>query len=165
EIELGLHGILGSVSQVGPRAHFPLAGLTPQVFARNRIALVGEAAHVFPPIGAQGLNLGFRDAAALAEQVGHALANDGDPGAAAVMSAYNRNRRSDVLTRTAAVDLLNRSLLSGLLPLQMARGAGLHLLKSIAPLRQFIMRQGVAPSRNLPPLMRNPSPAMPASGT
>ena len=164
EIERGLHGILGSVTQVGPRAHFPLAGLTPRSFARNRIALVGEAAHVIPPIGAQGLNLGFRDAAALAEHVGHALEKGSDPGDAAVMRAYNRSRRSDVLTRTAAVDLLNRSLLSELLPLQMARGAGLHLLKSIAPLRQFIMRQGVAPAQNLPPLMRSPSPAMPVSG-
>lgn len=149
-----LHGVLGEVEAVGPRAMFPLSGLMPSRFARNRVALVGEAAHLLPPIGAQGLNLGLRDAAALAEVAGDALAAGKDPGGDAAMEAYHRARRGDVLLRTAAVDALNRSLLSPLLPLHIARGAGLHALKSFGPLRRFVMRRGVAPAYGLPALMR-----------
>ena len=149
-----LHGLLGDVTDVGPRAAFPLSGLTPVTFARNRVALIGEAAHVIPPIGAQGLNLGFRDAAALAEYASAAIQAGRDPGSDAVLADYNKARRGDVLSRTAAVDLLNRSLLADAIPLQLLRGAGLHLLKRIAPLRKFAMQQGVAPSLNLPELMR-----------
>ncbi|MGI9382688.1 MAG: UbiH/UbiF family hydroxylase [Methyloligellaceae bacterium] len=154
EIEKRTHGLLGSVTAVGPRAAFPLSGLTADTLARQRIALVGEAGHVIPPIGAQGLNLGFRDAAALADLVIAALADGRDPGAAEVLVAYDRSRRSDVATRTVAVDLLNRSLVSGFLPIQAARGLGLHLLNSVGPLRRLVMRQGLAPTTNLPQLMR-----------
>jgi 2-octaprenyl-6-methoxyphenol hydroxylase len=154
EIEQRLHGVLGTVTDVGPRAAFPLSGLTPSAFACNRVALVGEAAHVIPPIGAQGLNLGFRDAATLAEIAGRALETSGDPGSPEALKAYHEARRADILTRTAAVDLLNRSLLTDLVPVQILRGAGLHLLKGVAPLRRFVMRQGVAPQTGLPALMR-----------
>lgn len=154
-LEERLHGILGQVGTVGPRAAFPLSGLTPAVFARNRVALIGEAAHVLPPIGAQGLNLGFRDAASLAEIAGNALANGDDPGGDDCLKAYHRSRRADVLVRTAAVDALNRSLLSSLLPVHAVRSAGLHLLQNVGPLRRFVMRQGVSPGGGtLPALMR-----------
>jgi 2-octaprenyl-6-methoxyphenol hydroxylase len=123
-------------------------------FAANRIALVGEAAHVIPPIGAQGLNLGFRDAAALADCAGAALGKDGDPGSGETIRAYNRARRVDVASRTLAVDLLNRSLISGFLPVQAARGIGLHLLSGVGPLRRLFMREGLAPQRGLPKLMQ-----------
>lgn len=153
-MEQRLHGILGRVESIGPRAAFPLSGLAPSVFARNRVALVGEAAHVLPPIGAQGLNLGFRDAAALAEIAGNALAAGEDPGGDKAMRAYHRARRGDVLLRSAAVDMLNRSLLSSLAPVHAARGAGLRLLKTIGPLRRFVMRQGISAQNGLPGLMR-----------
>lgn len=155
QITQRLHGLLGDVTNVGPRAAFPLSGLTPVAFARNRVALIGEAAHVIPPIGAQGLNLGFRDAAALAEHATAAIQADRDPGSDSVLADYNKARRGDILSRTAAVDLLNRSLLADAIPLQLLRGAGLHLLKRIAPLRKLAMQQGVAPSLNLPKLMRD----------
>lgn len=157
EIESRTHGLLGSVSAVGPRAAFPLSGLTADILARHRIALVGEAGHVIPPIGAQGLNLGFRDAAALADHVGNALADGRDPGDAVVLEAYGRSRRGDVATRTVAVDLLNRSLVSGFLPFQAARGLGLHLLNRLGPLRRLVMRQGIAPTTDLPALMHKRS--------
>ena len=163
EIERRTHGLLGSVTGVGPRAAFPLSGLTADTLARRRIALVGEAGHVIPPIGAQGLNLGFRDAAALSDHVTAALAGGSDPGAETVLDAYNRSRRSDVATRTVAVDLLNRSLISEFLPFQAARGLGLHLLNTIGPLRRLVMRQGLAPTSDLPELMHRRSPQ--AAGT
>lgn len=124
-------------------------------FAASRIALIGDAAHVIPPIGAQGLNLGFRDAAALAQCAGTALENDNDPGGPDVIKAYNRARRTDVSSRTLAVDLLNRSLISGFLPVQVARGLGLHLLSEVGPLRRLFMREGLAPERFLPKLMQS----------
>jgi 2-octaprenyl-6-methoxyphenol hydroxylase len=133
--------ILGSVTLDGPRQVFPLAGMNAARFIADRVALVGEAAHLFPPIGAQGLNLGYRDVAALGEALTGPLA---DPGDARRLAAYERARRGDVLTRTAAVDALNRTLLTGFLPVQGVRGLGLFLLDRIAPLRRAVMRQGVA---------------------
>lgn len=159
-IENRLQGLLGTIADVGPRAAFPLTGLSVNRYAARRIALVGEAAHVIPPIGAQGLNLGFRDAAALAECAGAALDQDGDPGSDASLRTYDLARRGDVMSRTFAVDLLNRSLMTGFLPLQAARGLGLHLLSRFSPLRRLFMREGLAPQRGLPKLMQPPaSPA------
>ena len=156
EIEQRLQGCLGTITNVGPRAAFPLSGMKLNKFAANRIALVGEAAHVIPPIGAQGLNLGFRDVAALADCAGAALGRDGDPGSGETIRAYNRARRVDVASRTLAVDLLNRSLISGFLPIQAARGIGLHLLSGVGPLRRLFMREGLAPQTGLPKLMQAP---------
>ena len=153
-IEKNLQGLLGAVANLGPRASFPLSGLTAKPLAAARVALIGEAAHVIPPIGAQGLNLGFRDAATLADVVAAARAKGADPGAAAALRAYDRARSRDVTSRTYAVDMLNRSLLADYVPVRLARGFGLHLLKTLAPLRQFVMRQGLAPSADLPALMR-----------
>ncbi len=140
-IEQRTHSILGAVSIDGPRGLVPMGGLSVERFSAQRTALIGEAAHVFPPIGAQGLNLGLRDVAALVE-----AADARDPGAAGGLAAYERSRASDVRTRTGAVDALNRSLLSDLLPVDFARGLGLLALDSIAPLRRFVMRQGLTPS-------------------
>ncbi len=159
EIEKRSYGCLGAVSSVGPRAAFPLSGMRVQNYAANRIALVGEAAHVIPPIGAQGLNLGFRDAAVLAECAQRGIEREGDPGALTVLSAYNRARSADVMSRTLAVDLLNRTLISGFVPLHLARGIGLHLLANLAPLRRLVMREGIAPQFGLPRLMQQSVPA------
>jgi 2-octaprenyl-6-methoxyphenol hydroxylase len=107
--------------------------------------LVGEAAHLFPPIGAQGLNLGYRDVAALGDILDETLGKNGDdPGSPAAIAAYDRARRGDILSRTAAVDALNRTLLSDFLPVQALRGLGLFLIDRVPMLRQMAMRQGVA---------------------
>src|SRR6185437_13690872 len=95
-----LGGLLGSISGSTTRAEFPVAGLSASTLAANRTALLGEAAHMLPPIGAQGLNLGFRDAATLADCVAEALARRGDPGGDDVLEAYMRARRLDIMTRT-----------------------------------------------------------------
>jgi 2-octaprenyl-6-methoxyphenol hydroxylase len=149
-----LGDVLGTVSDIGPRAQFPVAGLTAKQLAQRRTALIGEAAHILPPIGAQGLNLGFRDAAALADCVSGALRRGHDPGGQAVLGAYIRARRLDVLSRAIGVDLLNRSLLTSLLPVQAARGLVLHGLNAFGPLRRMVMRAGLAPPADLPSLMR-----------
>ena len=154
EIEERSYGCLGRITAVGPRAAFPLSGMRVQSYSGRRIALVGEAAHVIPPIGAQGLNLGFRDAASLAEHAQQGQEENGDPGSDQALRGYDRSRRADVMSRTLAVDLLNRTLISGFLPFQVARGVGLHLLASVAPLRRMVMREGVAPQTGLPKLMQ-----------
>jgi 2-octaprenyl-6-methoxyphenol hydroxylase len=153
EIERRAHSILGKVTVEDGRGVFPLAIETAERFAQNRIALVGEAAHVIPPIGAQGLNLGLRDAATIGELVVEARRDGADIGAPELLARYDKMRRLDVASRTVAVDVLNRSLLSDFLPVQGARGFGLYLLDRIAPLRRAVMREGVEPATQ-PRLMR-----------
>ncbi|MCC8967130.1 UbiH/UbiF family hydroxylase [Bradyrhizobium sp. Pear76] len=140
------HSILGRVEVQGGRHVFPLAIERPRQFAKDRIALVGESAHVLPPIGAQGLNMGLRDAADIAEIMGQAIGRGEDPGAPSVLSRYQAARRPDVASRTWAIDIANRSLLSDFLGVQTARAAGLHLLGAFGPLRRLAMREGLAPS-------------------
>jgi 2-octaprenyl-6-methoxyphenol hydroxylase len=153
-IEARLQGLLGRIGAIGPRGLFPLSGLTAEVAGRNRVALVGEAAHVIPPIGAQGLNLGFRDAAILADCVSDALRDGSDIGGAQMLSAFTKARRIDIASRAWTIDLLNRSLISDYLPVQLVRGAGLFALKAINPLRRLAIREGLAPSFIAPRLMR-----------
>jgi 2-octaprenyl-6-methoxyphenol hydroxylase len=154
EIERRSHSILGKITLEPGHGSFPLAAETARHFAANRIALVGEAAHRIPPIGAQGLNLGLRDAATIAELAIEADRGGNDVGGPDVMSRYDTQRRADVTARTVAIDLLNRSLLSDFLPVQGARGLGLHLMNSIGSLRRAMMREGVDPAIAKPRLMR-----------
>jgi 2-octaprenyl-6-methoxyphenol hydroxylase len=154
EVERRSHSILGKIKLEPGRGIFPLNSMQAHRMAAQRIALVGEAAHVIPPIGAQGLNLGLRDAAAIGEVVVDAIRRGNDPGTTEVLEAYDRARRVDVDSRTLAVDWLNRSLLTDFLPAQATRGVGLYLLDRIAPLRRAVMREGVTPASRQPRLMR-----------
>jgi 2-octaprenyl-6-methoxyphenol hydroxylase len=154
EIERRAHSLLGRMRVEAGRGMFPLAVETAHCFARERIALVGEAAHVVPPIGAQGLNLGLRDAATLAELVADARRQKLDLGSPRLLARYDAQRRADVTSRRIAIDLLNRSLLTDFLPAQGARGLSLYLVDRIGPLRRALMREGVAPAASQPRLMR-----------
>ncbi|WP_246485392.1 UbiH/UbiF family hydroxylase [Aminobacter carboxidus] len=142
-VEQQMQSMLGRVTVEGGRQIYPLSTLLPQRFAQNRVALVGEAAHVFPPIGAQGLNLGIRDVDQLVEIA--SKYRDDDTGAVLALAAYDSARRPDILARTSAVNLLNTSLLSDMLPAQLARSAGLNVLGGFSPLRAFFMREGLRP--------------------
>jgi 2-octaprenyl-6-methoxyphenol hydroxylase len=146
EAEVRSHSVIGKIEVEPGRNLFPLAIEQPKQFAKARIALVGEAAHVLPPIGAQGLNMGLRDAADIADIVRGALASHEDPGSPAVLDRYAFARRPDVMSRTFAIDIANRSLLSAFLPMQPLRAAGLHLIGSFGPFRRLAMREGLAPS-------------------
>ncbi len=145
-LEHRLQGLLGTIGAVGPRSAFPLSGLAAETLAARRLALVGEAGHVLPPIGAQGLNLGLRDAAALADRVHDAAKESRDIGGSGTLDRYAKDRSADVLSRATAVDLLNRSLLLSSLPaVHLARGLGLLALSSIAPLRRRVLRESLEP--------------------
>jgi 2-octaprenyl-6-methoxyphenol hydroxylase len=154
-IERQAQSMLGRMRLDGPRGLFPLSGLSVERYASQRIAFVGEAAHVLPPIGAQGLNLGFRDLASLRDAVVDARAAGEDIGSPAALARYEASRRIDVPLRTAAIDGLNRSLLAGFLPVDFMRGLSLVALSSIGPLRRAVMREGVLPRLGTPWLMRN----------
>jgi 2-octaprenyl-6-methoxyphenol hydroxylase len=139
-VERQTHSIVGAMTVEGRRGRVPMGGLSVERFATDRAALIGEAAHVFPPIGAQGLNLGLRDVAALRDS----LIEAEDPGAEGPLARYDLSRQTDVRLRTGAVDALNRTLLTDLLPADLLRGAGLLALSRFGPLRRLVMRQGLA---------------------
>lgn len=152
-MEKRAHSLLGAMRLDSVRGSFPLSTRTAERFARGRTVLVGEAAHIIPPIGAQGLNLGIRDAATLAELVVEAMRAGEDIGGADVTDAYETRRRADVEGRSFAVDLFNRSLLTDFLPVQGLRGMGLWLLGRSPTLRRRVMREGVGPTRDIPRLL------------
>ncbi|WP_417426415.1 UbiH/UbiF family hydroxylase [Hoeflea sp.] len=142
EVEARMFSILGKVEVEDSIQAWPLSSLIAEKFGTGRTMLVGETGHAFPPIGAQGLNLGLRDIM----QAIAALAEAGGPEhAAKAVTAFNRQRRLDVTSRTAGVDLLNRALLSSFLPMQVLRAGGLAALSAIGPLRLLAMRQGMTP--------------------
>jgi 2-octaprenyl-6-methoxyphenol hydroxylase len=154
EIEQRAHSLLGTMTVESGRGVFPLAVETAEALTGNRIVLVGEAAHVVSPIGAQGLNLGIRDAATIAEIVTAAHQHGEDVGSPDVIGRYEQERRADIVTRTLAVDLLNRSLLADFLPAHGVRGLSLYLVDRIGPLRRALMREGITPAASQPKLMR-----------
>ena len=131
-----------------------MTGMAARKFAANRVMLVGEAAHVVPPIGAQGLNMSLRDAAFAAQAIADAFRLDEDPGSAALCAAYDTGRRADVLPRQAAVDTMNRSLISEFFPLHLGRAIGMTALQRIPPLKRRAMLEGMNPTGSLPRAMR-----------
>ena len=149
-IQLETKGKLGRISEIGPRKIFPMSGQRATSFADERCMIVGEAAHVLPPIGAQGLNLSLRDAAQAADLIVGAK----DPGAPSILKDYNNLRRADVVPRQQIVNLMNTSLLSNFPALAVARAAGLAAIANIGFLRKLAMQQGLAPAANLPFAMR-----------
>ena len=154
DLERRAHSLLGAMAVEPGRQVWPLSSLIARDFGRARIALVGETAHTFPPIGAQGLTLSLRDIACLAEQLVEARRRGDDIGGPATLAAYERARRLDVETRARGVDLANRALLSDALPVQALRSLGFLLAARIGPLRRLVMREGLTPSLTAPRLMR-----------
>jgi 2-octaprenyl-6-methoxyphenol hydroxylase len=143
EAEAASRSFLGRLEPVSAVGHYPMGGLSVDSMAAGPVVLVGETAHAFPPIGAQGLNLGLRDARDLAGL----LSRHRDRPAAVVgspeISAWDRQRRRDAALTTAGVDALNRSLLSGMPPVHAARGLAMAALGSLPPLRRAAMQLGM----------------------
>ena len=151
-LEARLGGLLGPIRQITARSRFPLSSMIADKFAANRTALIGEAAHAFPPIGAQGLNLGLRDAACLADHLADAVAAGHDPGSSKVLDRYASERWADVTARTYGVDVFNRSLgnrAAGLL-----RGALMHATNASPGIKRFLMERGLQPVGPWPLMMR-----------
>lgn len=155
EIEQRMRSIFGKVRIVSDIQCFPLTGMIAHTLGKAGMALVGEAGHAFPPIAAQGFNLGIRDVEVL---TGLAAGREKEK-LGAIGRTYHLRRAGDVALRTISVDLFNRSLFSGFTPLHIARSIGIGALASVTPLRTMLMREGVSSGSQLRFLTRRLSKA------
>ena len=152
ELQRQTRSIVGRITLEPTRGIFPMGGLTVNRLAGHRIALMGEAAHAFPPLAAQGLNLSLRDIAQLVATLEDARRRGLDIGTLAALLPYERARRRDIALRTSGVDVLNRSIMTDFAPVDAARGAGALALRMIGPLRRAIMREGIIPPGPVAPV-------------
>ena len=130
--------LLGALTQISRLTAWPIIAQIAKRMAGTRTALMAEAAHVMPPIGAQGLNMSLADLTALLD-----LATPATLGDAAMLEAYHAKRHWDVQARVRGIDLLNRASQIGAQPLRDLRAATLNAMYSIAPLRRGLMRAGI----------------------
>jgi 2-octaprenyl-6-methoxyphenol hydroxylase len=154
EIELRFGPVLGKLELKTPVSAYPLSFGVARHFASERLALVGEAAHVIHPLAGQGLNLGLRDVAALADAIADAMRLGLDPGDQAVLQRYARARRFDTLTMGAATDGLNRLFSTEALPTRLARDFGMGVVERLPRLKQFFVREAAGLTGEVPRLMR-----------
>jgi 2-octaprenyl-6-methoxyphenol hydroxylase len=145
---------LGTVALDGRRFTYPLSVLHARAYVAPRIALVAEAAHAIHPIAGQGLNLGMRDIAALAELVVDARRLGLDIGAPDLLTHYQRWRRMDNVTLLAVTDGLNRLFSNRIRPVRRLRQVGLAAVERLPPLKQFFMRHAMGSVGNLPRIVR-----------
>jgi 2-octaprenyl-6-methoxyphenol hydroxylase len=145
---------LGEIELAGPRRAYPLGLSVARSFIGERLALVGDAAHVIHPIAGQGLNLGLRDVAALAEAVVDSARLGLDPGGADVLDRYQRWRRFDTLTMGIATDGLNRLFSNNSDALRLVRDVGLGLVDRVPALKRLFIREAAGLTGEVPKLLR-----------
>jgi 2-octaprenyl-6-methoxyphenol hydroxylase len=145
---------LGATKATGPRWSYPLKFHLARVYVKPRFALAGDAAHGIHPIAGQGLNLGLKDAAALAEIVLDAARLGIDIGNLNSLQKYERWRRFDSFTLSVATDGLNRLFSNDIAPLRILRDVGMGLVDSFGPARRFFMRHAGGDVGKLPRLMK-----------
>ncbi|MDR3408857.1 MAG: FAD-dependent monooxygenase [Methylovirgula sp.] len=147
EIASEVEEIFGTMRLDSDVGFFPMAGMRVARLTGRRIALLGEAAHAFPPLAAQGLNLSLRDIAALVTCVDAARGAGQDIGGAPALRRYAEAREPDIDIRIRGIDLLNRSMLTDFLPVDLARGLGFFAMSAIGPLRRAALLEGILPDR------------------
>lgn len=145
---------LGKTKSAGPRWSYPLSFHLARDFVRPRFALAGDCAHGIHPIAGQGLNLGLKDAAALAEVLLDAARLGRDIGALDTLKRYERWRRFDSFALAASTDALNRLFSNDIAPLRHLRDLGLGIVDAIGPARRFFMRHAGGDVGKLPRLMK-----------
>jgi 2-octaprenyl-6-methoxyphenol hydroxylase len=145
---------LGEISVLGARRVHPLGFFVARAFIADRIALIGDAAHVIHPIAGQGLNMGLKDVAALAEAIVDAARLGLDPGAANVLERYQRWRRFDTMAMGFATDGLNRLFSNRSDVLRLARDVGLGLVERIPNLKRLLIREAAGLVGEVPKLLR-----------
>ena len=152
ESRFGLH--LGEIKIVGPRRAFPIGLAIARTFVADRLALIGDAAHVIHPIAGQGLNLGLRDVAALAESITDAARLGLDPGGPDVLARYERWRRFDTLAMGVATDGLNRLFSNRSDVLRLARDIGLGMVDRMPRLKDAFIWQAAGLAGEVPKLLK-----------
>jgi len=145
---------LGRTRVVSERLSFPLTRLAAQRYVAQRVALIGDAAHVVHPLAGQGVNLGLLDAAALAQQVAGAVASREDPGALRVLRAYERWRKSELAGMAQAIDAFDRLLAHGAGPVARLARRGLSWVNRSQELRRFFIYRALGMSGELPDAAR-----------
>jgi 2-octaprenyl-6-methoxyphenol hydroxylase len=149
---------LGEISLAGPRQSFPLDMQIARAFVADRLALIGDAAHVVHPLAGQGLNIGMRDVAALAETIVEATRLGLDIGSPATLERYSRWRRFDSAFSAAVMDGLNRLFSNDSAPLRTLRDLGLGLVDRAPPLKRFLVSEAAGATGTLPRLLRGQTP-------
>jgi len=152
ERRFGLH--LGEIKVVGPRRVHPLGLSVARTFIADRLALVGDAAHVIHPIAGQGLNMGLKDVAALAEVIVDAARLGLDPGSLAVLERYQRWRRFDTVAMGVATDGLNRLFSNQSDVLRFVRDLGLGVVDRLPALKHLFIREAAGLVGEVPKLLR-----------
>ena len=152
EKRFGLH--LGDIEVVGPRRAFPLGLFTARSFIGERLALIGDAAHVIHPIAGQGLNMGLRDVAALAEAIADAARLGLDIGSLEVLERYQRWRRFDTMTMGVATDGLNRLFSNSSDVLRLVRDLGLGVVERLPALKHIFIREAAGFTGEVPKLLK-----------
>ena len=145
---------LGEIEAVGPRKAFPLGLSVARTFIADRVALVGDAAHVIHPIAGQGLNLGLRDVAALAEAVADAARLGCDIGGPEVLKRYERWRRFDTMMMGVTTDGLNRLFSNRSDALRVVRDVGLGMVERMPRMKEFFIREAAGITGEVPKLLR-----------
>ncbi|HEX3339262.1 MAG TPA: ubiquinone biosynthesis hydroxylase [Pseudolabrys sp.] len=145
---------LGDLKVIGPRRAFPLGLFTARTFIGDRLALIGDAAHIIHPIAGQGLNMGLRDVAALAEAIADAARLGLDPGGPDVLERYQRWRRFDTMTMGIATDGLNRLFSNHSDVLRFARDIGLGLVERMPVLKRMFIREAAGFTGDVPKLLK-----------
>ena len=146
---------LGPVVECGPRAAFPLRLQHVDCYIKERLALIGDAAHTIHPLAGQGVNLGLLDAAALSEVLGIACDKHYDIGALHVLRRYERWRKGDNLVVMAVMDGFKRLFGSSIAPLRTLRNVGLNIADAVTPLKNQIMMHAMGLKGDLPGLARH----------
>lgn len=154
ELSRRFGGHLGEIEVVGPRHAYPLSMQIAQSFTGERLALVGDAAHVVHPIAGLGFNLGLRDVAALAESIAEAVKLGLDPGSASVLETYARWRRFDTVMTAMATDGLTRLFSNDNAAVRAIRGMGLRAAGSVGALKGFFMREAAGETGHVPKLLQ-----------
>ncbi len=147
-------GSLGHLREVGGRWSYPLSLMYAERIVAERLALIGDAAHVIHPIAGQGLNLGLRDVAALAETLVDARRLGLDLGGAEVLAGYPRWRRFDNLALMVVTDGLNRLFSNDIGPIRLVRDLGLAAVNQMPPLKRLFMHHAMGLAGDLPRLVR-----------
>jgi 2-octaprenyl-6-methoxyphenol hydroxylase len=154
EMERRFGDSLGQLRPAGRRWSYPLSLMHAERYIDHRLALVGDAAHVIHPIAGQGLNLGLRDVAALAETVVEARRLGLDPGDRTVLARYQRWRRFDNTVMAIATDGLNKLFSNDIAPLRLARDVGLAAVDRLPTVKRLFMRHAMGLVGDLPRLIR-----------